>query len=145
MGALKSLIRVHTWALNEKRQKLARLEQLRERLNDDLQRLQEEQDQEQRAASSSMEGTIAYPTFIAAALERRKRLRNSIANLEQAIEAAREDVKAEFQEVKKYELARDNFVRRQQREQARREQIAFDELGGQLHRRTQGEDCDGES
>ena len=107
MGALKSLIRVHTWALNEKRQKLARLEQLRERLNDDLQRLQEEQDQEQRAASSSMEGTIAYPTFIAAALERRKRLRNSIANLEQAIEAAREDVNAEYQEVEKYELARD--------------------------------------
>ncbi len=145
MGALKSLIRVHTWALNEKRQKLARLEQLRERLNDDLQRLQEEQEKEQRAASSSMEGTIAYPTFIAAALERRKRLRNSIANLEQAIEAAREDVNAEYQEVEKYELARDNFARRQQRELARREQIELDELGGRLYRRSQAEDHDGES
>ncbi len=144
MGALKSLVRVHTWALNEKRQKLARLEQLRERLNDDLQRLQEEQEKEQRAASSSMEGTIAYPTFIAAALERRKRLRESIAKLEEAIEAAREDVNAEYREVRKYELARDNFARRQRYEQARRDQIGFDELGGQIHRRRQVEDDDEE-
>lgn len=145
MGALKSLIRVHTWALNEKRQKLAGMEQLRERLNDDLQRLQAEQKKEQKAASSPIEGTIAYPTFIAAALERRKRLRDSIVNLERAIEAAREDVNAEFQEVKKYELASDNLARHQRREQVHREQIVLDELGGQLHRRSQAEDHDGES
>ncbi len=145
MGALKSLIRVHTWALNEKRRKLAGMVQLRERLNDDLRRLREEQEREQKAASSSFEGTIAYPTFIAAALERRKRLRNSIANLEPAIEAAREEVNAEFQEVKSYEIAQDNLARRQQRDRARREQILLDDLGGQLHRRSQAEDHDGES
>ena len=145
MGALKSLVRVHTWALNEKRRKLAGMVQLRERLNDDLRRLQEEQEREQKAATSSFEGTIAYPTFIAAALERRKRLRDSVANLEKAIEAAREAVNAESQEVRRYEIAQDNFARRQQYEQARREQIALDDLGGQLHRRSHAEDHDGDS
>jgi flagellar protein FliJ len=84
MSALNSLVRVHNWALDEKRQKLAELDRLADKLRSDLVLLEQELVQEQSAAARSVEGSIAFPAFIAAALERRKRLRESIANIELA-------------------------------------------------------------
>lgn len=135
MTALGSLVRVHTWALDEKRQTLGGLEELGEKLRNDLENLEAELRREQAAATGSIEGTIAFPAFVAAALERRKRLRVSIANLDLAIEAAREEAREAYQEVKKYELARDNHERRERDRLALRERNALDELGATLHRR----------
>ncbi len=135
MSALGSLVRVHNWALNEKRQTLGGLEELGEKLRNDLEDLEAELRREQTAATGSIEGTIAYPAFLAAALERRKRLRVSIANLDLGIEAAREEVREAYQEVKKYELARDNHERRERDKLALRERKALDELGATLHQR----------
>ncbi len=135
MTALGSLVRVHTWALNEKRQTLAGLEELANKMRADLEDLEADIKNEQRATAGSIEGTIAFPAFVAAALERRKKLRESIANIGLAIESAREEVREEFQEVKKYELARDNVARRKREEVAKREQRELDELGVDMHRR----------
>jgi len=96
--------------------------------------------QEQSAASGSVEGSIAFPAFVAAALERRKRLRESIANIGLACEAARDEVNQAFQEMKKFELARDNQIAEEQDEAARREQAAMDEMGVDLHRRKKLDD-----
>ena len=73
MTALGSLVRVHSWALDEKRQKLAGLEELADKMREDLAHLEAELNSEQRAAAGSIEGTIAFPAFVAAALERRKK------------------------------------------------------------------------
>jgi flagellar export protein FliJ len=135
MTALGSLVRVHTWELNEKRQKLAGLQELSDKICQDVENLEAQLQHEQSAAAGSIEGTIAFPAFVAAALERRKKLRVSIANLDLAIEAAREEVREVFQEVKKYELARDNQEKRERERIAKREQIELDELGVNLHRR----------
>ena len=145
MTALGSLVRVHTWALNEKQQTLAGLEELAEKIRKDLESLEAEMLQEQSAATGSIEGTIAFPAFVAAALERRKKLRVSIANLDLGIEAAREEVREAYQEVKKYELARDNHQRREQDRVALRERNALDELGANLHRRRKMSQSDGEN
>ncbi len=102
MTALGSLVRVHSWVLDEKCQKLAGLEELAGKMHEDLENLEAELNSEQRAATGSIEGTIAFPAFVAAALERRKKLRESIANLGLAIDAARAEVREAFQEVKKY-------------------------------------------
>ncbi len=142
MSALNSLVRVHSWALDEKRQKLAELDRLADKLRDDLVALEQEMAQEQTAASGSIEGSIAFPAFVAAALERRKRLRQSIANIELACEAAREEVNQAFQEMKKFELARDNQTARDQDESARREQTAMDEMGVDMHRRNNPADVE---
>ena len=135
MSALGSLVRVHTWALNEKRQTLVGLEELADKLQGDLEALEAELQREQSAATGSIEGTIAFPAFVAAALERRKRLRVSIANLDLGIEAAREEVREAYQEVKKYELARDNDERRERDKLALNERKELDELGAALHQR----------
>ena len=135
MSTLGSLVRVHTWDLDEKRQTLAGMERLAEKLANDLTDLEAELLREQSAATGSVEGTIAFPAFVAAALERRKKLLVSIANLELAIEAAREEVRESYREVKKYELARDNEERRERDRLALRERNTLDELGMTLHRR----------
>ena len=135
MSALGSLVRVHTWTLNEKRQTLSGLEVLGEKLRHDLEGLETKLQQEQSAATGSIEGTIAFPAFVAAALERRKRLRVSIANMDLAIEASREEVREAYREVKKYELARDNDERRERERLALRERKVLDELAATLHRR----------
>jgi flagellar protein FliJ len=142
VSALNSLVRVHSWALDEKRQKLAELDGLADKLRADLQALEQELVQEQSAASGSVEGSIAFPAFVAAALERRKRLRDSIANIELACNAARDEVNQAFQEMKKFELARDNQAAEEQEEAARREQTAMDEMGVELHRRKNQADPD---
>ncbi len=143
MTALGSLVRVHSWALNEKRQKLAGLEELADKMHQDLEQLAADLNSEQRAAAGSMEGTIAFPAFVAAALERRKKLRQSIADLGLAIDAARGEVRDAFQEVKKYELARDNHERREREKIARREQRELDELGANMHQRKKASGGDG--
>ena len=135
MSALNSLVRVHSWALDEKRQKLAELDLMATKLRADLHTLEQELEQERTAAAGSMEGSIAFPAFVAAALERRKRLRESIANIELACEAAREEVNLAYQEVKKFELARDNQLAEEQDEAVRREQKIMDEMGVDMHRR----------
>jgi flagellar export protein FliJ len=145
MTALGSLVRVHTWALNEKQQTLARLEELAGKLRKDLEGVEAELLQERSAATDSVEGTIAFPGFLTAALERRKKLRVSIANLDLAIEAAREEVREAYQEVKKYELARDSHERREQDRISLRERNAQDELGANLHRRRKMSQGDSES
>jgi flagellar FliJ protein len=143
MTALGSLVRVHTWALNEKRQKLAGLEELADKMRDDLERLEADLKNEQRAAAGSIEATVAFPAFVAAALERRKKLRETMASLELAMDAARAEVREEFQEVKKYELARDNHERREREQFDKREQRELDELGMNIHRRKKMSGRDG--
>ncbi len=143
MTALGSLVRVHSWALNEKRQKLAGLEELADKMHQDLAQLEAELNNEQRAATGSIEGTIAFPAFVAAALERRKKLRESIAALGLAIDAARTEVREAYQEVKKYELAQDNYQRREREKVARRERRELDELGANMHRRKKASGGDG--
>ena len=143
MTALGSLVRVHSWTLDEKRQKLVGLEELADKMRVDLKRLEAEVNSEQRAATGSIEGTIAFPAFVAAALERRKKLGESIAKLELAIDAARAEVHEAFQEVKKYELARDNHERRERAKAARREQRELDELGPNMHQRKKASGGDG--
>ncbi len=143
MSALGSLVRVHTWALNEKRQTLAGLEKLADKLGNDVEGLEAELRQERSAATASVEGTIAFPAFAAAALERRQKLHLSIANLDLAIEAAREEVREAYRDVKKYELARGNHQRRERERLALDERKAVDELSANQHQRKKSTQGDG--
>ena len=135
MSALDSLARVHSWALDEKRQKLAGLEKLAANMQRDLEEMEKGLESEGRSAAESIEGTIAYPAFVAAALERRKRLRESIGKLAQAIEKAREEVHEAYQEVKKFEFAHDDQLRREADERDQRERKELDALGVSIYER----------
>jgi len=140
VSSLENLVRLHRWALDEKRQKLTELEQLLRTMNQDLERLERHLDKESEAAATSLEGTLAYPSFVAAMMERRKNLRNSINEISHSADLAREEVNVAFQEFKKYELAKANDDGREAKKRARREQLQLDEQAMQAHiRKASGE------
>ena len=136
MTALQSMVRVHRWVLEEKQRKLAELQSLADRLRGDLTQLDSELEAERQAAEASDEAGLAYPSYVAAALDRRRRICETIDNLETEVEAAREEVAESFAELKKYEIARDNQQRRKTAKHARRERADLDEIGISIYRRT---------
>lgn len=135
MTPFDSLLRISRWHLDEKRQKLAELERLAERLREDLQRLDDGIAAEGKLAEADNDARRAYPTFLKAEMGRRRRLEQSIADVEQEIDAARDEVNEAFRDLKKYELAKDNEAARLRQRRQKAEQNQADELGAQMHRR----------
>jgi len=133
--ALDQLVRLHRWTLDEKRQKLAELERFRAKMIMNIESLEAELAREQAAADRSEVTSMSLPAFIKATIDRRRKIENSIAEIDRSIAAARDEITQAFQEFKKYETAHGNHQRREALKQSRREQTAADELGIDLHRR----------
>jgi flagellar export protein FliJ len=135
MTALDSMVRVHGWVLEEKQRKLTDLRALLQKLTDDLAGVDKELDTEREAAGKSDEAGAAFPAFVAATLDRRKKLCETMANLQRESEAAREELREAFGELKKYELARKNQESQESAKRKRGERIHLDELGVSIYRR----------
>jgi len=135
MSALESLIRLHRWQLDERRRQLAELDTLGEKLRHEQTRLTAEEQQEQRVASSSQEAAPAYGNYARKLIERRDRLRESLASVEEQIVQAREALAETYREVKRYEIASANRLSQQKKRLARQQQRTLDELGIENYRR----------
>jgi flagellar export protein FliJ len=136
MKGLPTLIRVRQWELEEKRRKLADLEGLAAQLEEAVARLDDEVRMEQGVASASHEVSFAYAPYAQAAIERRRTLKASLADVRVQIEAAAQEVTAAYQELKKYEVAQDGRRRRARVEANRRETIVLDDIAIEGFRRT---------
>jgi len=135
MSGLENLVRVHQWILDEKRQRLTGLQQLLGRMEDDLEILEEKLAAEREAAGRSLDGALAFQTIIPAALERREKLRHSIANLRAEIEAARDEVGEAVQDLKKYQTAQGIQDRQETEKRRRRDTLTLEQSGVSLYRR----------
>lgn len=132
---LKGLIRLHKWEVDEKRRKLGELLRLLDNLEAQARALEEEVVREQRAANDSPnEAGFLYGGYAETVIDRRDRLRDSIAKMEDSIAEAREDLRVAYVELKKFEVAQETRERREAREAARREQATLDEVGLQGYR-----------
>lgn len=138
MSGLDSLIRLHRWKLEEKRRLLAELEALMDDLRTRANDLEVEILNEQKAAADSEEAGFAYGAYAAEAIHRREILAQSASELEEKIEAARDDVKEAFQEAKKYEIALERKLERERIVTARRERIVEDDVALDMFRRKPG-------
>ena len=135
MRALKGLIRVHKWQLDERRQQLAQLERLEERLRNELAKLDEEAAREEAVATGDPEAARAWAKYAEALRVRRQTYETSLADVAAQLVLAREALAESFQEVKRYEIA---AAARQKRERAvveQRLQIQQDEIALQIYRR----------
>ena len=135
MTALDSLIRLHRWQLDERRRQLAELETLAEKLRGEQARLGAEQSSEQKVATSSIEAATAYGAYAAHLVERRKKIEQSLASVEQQAALAREALSESYREVKRYEIAAATRAAQQKKRAARLQQIALDEIGIENFRR----------
>jgi flagellar export protein FliJ len=136
VSALDTIIRVHRWQLDERRQQLAELERLEERLRGEERRLDDELLSEQRAAAASPEAASAYPNYAKALADRRAKLTLSLQGVQAQLVQAREALAESFAEVKRYEMAQATRDRRTRATAARKQQIQQDEVAMQIYRRT---------
>ena len=139
MSAIDSLIRLYRWQLDERKRHLADLEGLAVRLREDEQRLEEENAREQALVATSPEAAFVYAGYACNLIERRRKLRQSQAEVAQQITEAREALADAFQEVKRYEITAANRARLESEREERRQQQALDGLGIDAFRRRNGE------
>jgi flagellar protein FliJ len=135
MKALETLIRVNSWTLDEKRRQLADLEDLRAGFYREIAHFEEQLVLNQAAAATSPEIAQTYGQYAVTVIERRRVLRQSIEEAQEAVDAATDEVHHAYQEVKKYETALDREKARQRKEEDRVAQIELDEMGLNMFRR----------
>ena len=135
MKALHNLVRVHRWQLDEKRRQFAQLEKLRADLGRQEAKLAEEMAAEQAAADKAGAAATTYPAYVQEARARRKRVADSIAEVERQMLTAQQDIAEAYAEVKKYETALAHMEKRDQSRRERTQRIAQDELAMDMHRR----------
>lgn len=133
---IKTLVRLHEWAVDEKRRKLGELVRLMNELERQANDLEAELKREQAvAAHSPEEAARFYGTYAKVVIERRERIQQSIAEVEEHIALARDELKEAHQELRKYEITLENREKRKERERERVEQAELDEIAIQGHRR----------
>jgi flagellar FliJ protein len=125
MNALDNLIRLHRWQLDERRRQLGELELLAVKLKQEQDRLQVEEQGEQGVPGSAQEDPGSFGSYARELAERRRRLAQSLADVEQRIAIAREALSEAFQEVKRYEITAANRQRLQRQRLGQRQQRAL--------------------
>ena len=128
MSSLDTLIKLHRWQLDEQRRRVAECETLAEKLRAEMQRLDSEEDFEQRVATDSQEGSYAYGPYARALIERRSKLAQSVQETEQQIVSARAALADAYAEVKRYEIAAANRLLAKHRGIERIRQQELDEV-----------------
>ncbi|HXR87939.1 MAG TPA: flagellar FliJ family protein [Stellaceae bacterium] len=135
MSSLDTLIKLHRWQLDEQRRKVAEFENLAGKLRAELQRLDGEEQFEQRVAGASHEASYAYSGYAKAVIDRRGKLTRSIDDTEQQIVEARAALADAYAEVKRYEIAAANRLLAKHRGIERLRQQELDEVALDRFRR----------
>ena len=132
---LANLIRLHKYRVDEKRRVLGELYGQLGDLEQKLKDLETQLVEEQRVANQSPENVMfAYGRFHQRAMLIRDEIIEAIAAKEKEVEAARDDVNEAFRELKVYEQAEKNRIKREEEERTRRENIEMDEIAMNLFR-----------
>jgi len=131
----RSQIRLQKFHLDEIQRQVADLDRLAARLNADLAALDAEAAAEQAVAQASADAGYAYGAYAASWVERRRKLIDSISDVEGELTEAREKLRDAFTELKKYELAAASAIERAVKRRGARDQIEQDEVGLAVFRR----------
>ena len=135
MKGLRTLIRLHKQDLDELRREMAALEGRRAALIDRRKMLDRELAEEQRFVAETPNMAFAYGAYAQRVIAERADIAERKQALEDDIAALGERVAEAYAELKKYEIAMSQRLRRQRAEAARREQRDLDELGLDMQRR----------
>lgn len=135
MRPFDTLIRLSEQALDEKRKGLAQLETALARAKQARAALDVELTAEKKAAAASVDAARTYGAYARQMIHRRQLADRLVAEVEAQVEVAREDVRAAFAELKRYQITHDARLAKLAAEQARKEQAVLDETAQNLARR----------
>ncbi|MGI9386752.1 MAG: flagellar export protein FliJ [Methyloligellaceae bacterium] len=133
MKSRETLMRLHRFDVDEKRRQVADIELMINEFRRMATDLDRQIEVEQEAAGVSDVNHYAYPTFAKAAIQRRDNLLASVAELEGKLDAARDELAAAVEELKKVELMDERSAVRDNRERNKREQGELDEVAANAH------------
>jgi len=135
--ALPNLIRLRKWTLDEARRKVGDLVALKGTFEEQLAELDDELSREKEAARASIDSLATLQGYYGHVRQRRSCLARSIVEVETSIEIAREEASEAYRELKKFETALEYHQKRETIEASRRQQIVYDEMAINMHRRKQ--------
>ncbi len=135
MSALNTLIRMHRWQLEEKRRFLAGLEAMLSDFTSKVNNLERQLRREQVFAAGAHEASYSYASFAEETIRRRENLKKSIAELDDQIFEAHDEVATAFQSVKRFEIVLEKKLQREREEAARVEQANENEVALEMYRR----------
>ncbi len=135
MQTLQTLIKLQKAYVDEQRQQLAKLQDLLDAIVRRIAELEIQKVREQLAAENHPDARATYGAFLKAINDKARELEKERKTMEQIVEQARTKLSMLFEEQKRYEIAEEARVAAEQKEERRRESIAFDEIGGTAHER----------
>lgn len=135
MRPFDTLIRLSERTLDEKRKHLAQLEAALSTARRTRAALDIELAAEQKAAAASVDAARTYGAYARQMIQRRHQADQLVAAVEAQVEAAREEVRTAFAELKRYQITHDARLAKLAQEQARKDQAVMDETAQNLARR----------
>lgn len=135
---LESLLRLHSWTVDERRRELGVLLAREEELIRFGQQLDLQLIREKKVATEDPTSAgYAYGAFVQYHRLRREQLERTLAALRSEIEQARDQLADAYRQLKVYEEVQKKRAEQERQEEARKEQIVFDEIGETQFRQRQ--------
>ena len=136
MKSRETLIKLHRFRADEAKTKLAGLEGIRADMGRKVAELDNHLSEEGRRATENEIGRFAYPSFARSIRERKEKLAASISEIDRSIAEARIELQEAYQDLKKFELAEEARVKREDEKRSQAETNASDERNIQRFVRT---------
>ena len=135
MSVIEKLIRFHKFDLDEKRRYLRELEEQEARIQEAIDAIDQEVQSEQAFSRGESNYAPYYGGYATRTKARREALVDELSKVHETVEEARETVVQAFEELKKYEITKDQQDHRAYLEEERQIQIELDEIGLTTHQR----------
>ena len=130
-----SLLRLKRFRVDELKRRVATLDEMRTDLEKKLGDLDDTVVRERQRASDSEIGRLAFPSFLQSIEVRRKNIQNTQKDLERERALQQDDLAAAFQDLKTFELAEEERVRRASEAEGKAAQSRLDEMAMTRHLR----------
>lgn len=135
MKRRESLLRLKRFRVEELKRRLATLDEMKGDLEKKLSDLDDSVTREKVRANDSDIGRLAFPSFLQSIDVRRKNIRNTMGDLERERASEQDALAAAFQDLKSFELAEEERVRRAAEAEAHSAQSRLDEMAIVRHLR----------
>jgi flagellar FliJ protein len=130
-----TLLRLKRFKVDELKRRLSTLDEMKADLEKKLADLDDSVNREKLRANDSDIGRLAFPSFLQSIDVRRKNIRNTMKDLERERAAVQDDMSAAFQDLKSFEVAEEERLRRAEEAEARASQARIDEMAIVRHLR----------
>jgi len=130
-----SLLRLKRFRVEDLKRRIATLDEMKTDLEKKLADLDDAVTRERNRANDSDIGRLAFPSFLQSIDVRRKNIRTTMADLERERSQQQNDMAAALQDLKTFEVAEEERVRRAAEAEDRAAQSRIDEMAIVRHLR----------